>query len=120
MTGVQTCALPIWLNNSGKTSLLEAVYLLTKQNDISAFLELTKLKNKLKSMDPYWLNSVIDEGFEVSGKFNHVDTSVFLKKFEATNIDKKDDYVASYELIAKVENAALNNVIHTFGYESLK
>jgi AAA15 family ATPase/GTPase len=107
-------------NNSGKTSLLEAVYLLTKQNDITSFLELIRLKNKLSSLNPSWLNQVFDEDIIVSGVFNHIETSIYLAKFEATNIDKKDDYIASYKLDAKVDNRTLNNTIHTFGYETLK
>ncbi len=107
-------------NNSGKTSLLEAIYLLTKQNDITSFLELIRLKNKLSSLNPNWLNQVFDEDIIVSGVFNNVGTSIHLKKFEATNIDKRDDYIASYKLDAKVDSRTLNNTIHTFGYETLK
>jgi|SaaInlStandDraft_4_1057021.scaffolds.fasta_scaffold01244_6 AAA15 family ATPase/GTPase len=107
-------------NNSGKTSLLEAIYLLTKQNDITSFLELIRLKNKLSSLNPNWLNQVFDEDIIVSGVFNNVETSIHLGKFEATNIDKRDDYIASYKLDAKVDSRTLNNTIHTFGYETLK
>jgi AAA15 family ATPase/GTPase len=107
-------------NNSGKTSLLEAVYLLTKQNDITSFLELIRLKNKLSSLSPSWLNQVFDEDIIVSGIFNDIETSIHLEKFEATNIDKKDDYITSYKLDATVDKRTLNNTIHTFGYETLK
>ena len=108
------------LNNSRKTSLLEAIYLLTKQNDITSFLELIKLKNKLSSLNPNWLNQVFDEDIILSGIFNKTETSIHLKKFEASNIDKQDDYIASYKLDAKVDNRTLNNTIHTFGYSTLK
>ncbi|MBL0702624.1 MAG: AAA family ATPase, partial [Sulfurospirillum sp.] len=107
-------------NNSGKTSLLEAIYLLTRQNDIASFLNLIKLKNKLKSLNPNWLNQVFDEDIAVSGVFNSTETSIHFTKFETTNIDKKDDYIASYKLDGIVNNRTFNNTIHTFGYETLK
>ncbi len=107
-------------NNSGKTSLLEAIYLLTQQNDVASFLELIRLKNKLVALSPNWLNQVFDEDIVVSGVFNGTNTSIHLKKFEATDIDKKDDYITSYNLKAVIDNRDLDNTIHTFGYETLK
>ncbi len=108
-------------NNSGKTSLLEAVYFLTKQNDIVSFLEVIKLRNKLKSLNPIWLNKVFDssESISISGIFNGVNTSIEFNKFEASNIDKKDDYISSYKLIATLDDRKLDNIIHTFGYDTL-
>lgn len=107
-------------NNSGKTSLLEAIYLLTKQNDIVSFLELIKLKNKLSSLNPIWLNEVFDEIINISGVFNKIETSIYFNKFEAININKQDDYIASYELKTILNGRKLDNTIHTFGYKSLK
>ncbi len=68
-------------------------------NDIGEFLNLIKLKNKLNKLSPTWLNEVFDDSISISGIFNGVETSIDLSKFEATDIDKKDDYVASYELL---------------------
>lgn len=109
-------------NNSGKTSLLEAVYYLSKQNDIVAFLEVIKLKNKLKSLNPVWLNEVFgsSEIINIEGVFNNIQTSIIFNKFEAKNIDKKDDYIASYSLEAVVNDRKLDNIIHTFEYEPIK
>lgn len=108
-------------NNSGKTSLLEAIYYLTKQNDIGSFLEIIKLKNKLNSLNPIWLNEVFDEKevIDVTGIFNNVNASVNFRKFEATSINKSDDYIASYEIEAQIEQRKLTNIIHTYGYETL-
>jgi AAA15 family ATPase/GTPase len=108
-------------NNSGKTSLLEAIYFLTKQNDIGAFLEVIKLKNKLKVLNPIWLNDVFgnDEVIDVSGKYNNINTHVKFHKFEAVEIDKGDDYIASYSIEANLDGRSMKNVIHTFGYETL-
>lgn len=106
-------------NNTGKTSLIEAVYLLSVHNDIGEFLNLIKLKNKLSKLSPTWLNEVFDDSINVAGQFNGVDTSINLSKFEANDIDKKDDYVASYELLAYTGDRKLTNTIHTFAHQSL-
>jgi len=76
-------------NNSGKTSLLEAVYLLTKQNHIGAFFEIVKLKNKLNDLNSVYLNKVINKNIKISGKFNNYKTMIKISKSEAENINKK-------------------------------
>jgi AAA15 family ATPase/GTPase len=107
-------------NNSGKTSLLEAVYLLTKQNDIASFFELIRLKNKLQLLNPIWLNQTFHNNIEISGCYNDIETNVKMEKFEAKDIDKKDDYITSYKLQSIVDNRVLDNIVHTFGYETLR
>ena len=107
-------------NNTGKTSLLEAVYLLTRQNDIASFFELIRLKNKLQVLNPLWLNQTFSSSIDISGVYNNTQTSVAMKKFEARDIDKKDDYIASYELKSVVDKRVLDNTVHTFGYETLR
>lgn len=106
-------------NNTGKTSLIEALYLLSVHNDIGEFLNLIKLKNKLKKLSPTWLNEVFFDTISIKGLFNGVDTEIKLSKFEATDIDKKDDYVTSYELLATTGGRNLTNTIHTFAHQPL-
>lgn len=107
-------------NNTGKTSLLEAIYLLTKQNDIVSFLELIKLKNKMYELSPIWLNKIFTKDINMSARYNSTNVSVNLSKFEAKDIDKKDDYITSYKLLSKIEQDEMENTIHTFAYQSLK
>ena len=103
-------------NNTGKTTLLEAIYILTKQNNIGAFFELVKLKNKLTKLNSYYLNSYFKNTIKISGNFNKIETQVELEKFEAKakDIDKKDDYISSYESTSTIEGEKLKNTIHTF------
>ena len=107
------------LNNSGKTSLLEAIYLLSKQNDIASFFELIKNRNKLDALNPVWLNKIFDEPVLISGTFNDINTSINITKFEASDIDKKDDYITSYQIEALLAERALTSVVHTYGYRPL-
>lgn len=101
-------------NNTGKTSLLEAVHLLTKLNDISAYLELLKLKNKTEKLSAILLNNIFKDEVSISGSFNALDVAVNLRKYEDAAIDKKDDYIASYDLASSVEQDLLSSIIHTF------
>ena len=101
-------------NNTGKTTLLEAIYLLTKQNNIGAFFELIKLKNKLDKLSSYYLNTYLREEIEVSGTFNSLATKVNIHKLKTVDIDKKDDHIASYEVISCTDGEELNNIVHTF------
>jgi AAA15 family ATPase/GTPase len=101
-------------NNTGKTTLLEAIYLLTKQNNIGAFFELIKLKNKLTKLNTHYLNNYFQEEIKIIGNFNEIKTLIEFKKFEAGGINKKDDYLSSYEVISTIDGEKLNNIIHTF------
>ncbi len=107
-------------NNNGKTSLLEAVYLLTKQNNVSAFFELTRLKNKLDILNTDYLNSYFNEDISIHGQFNDTKTSVKISKFQDNNIDQKDDYLSSYKLISSIDGENLKSVTHTFKHNPLQ
>ncbi len=101
-------------NNTGKTTLLEAVYLLTKQNNMSAFFEMIKLKNKLDSLSTTYLNDYFDEDMKMSAVFSDTPTEIIIQKYEAKDIDKKNDYLASYKIIATIDDVEITNIAHTF------
>ena len=107
-------------NNTGKSSLLEAVYLLTKQNNMQSFFEMTKLRNKLDSLNTVCLNDYMKEDIKVSGVFNAVETSINIKKVNDEKIDKKDDYLTSYQLDSCVDGVSLSSTTHTFEYSQLQ
>jgi len=107
-------------NNTGKTTLLEAIYLLTKQNNISAYFEMIKLRNKMTTLNSKSLSLYLNENLKVSAIFNETPTSVSLEKLESVNIDKKDDYIASYEVVATLDGISLNNIVHTFTQNPLQ
>ncbi|APS29997.1 ATP-binding protein [Pectobacterium brasiliense] len=106
-------------NNSGKTSLLEAIYLLTQQNDISSFFNLVKSKNKSIDLSPVLLNKIFTKDISINGVYNNVSVGVEYKKFEAIDIDKKDDYIASYSVSSSVDGQEFSTVIHTFVHEQM-
>jgi AAA15 family ATPase/GTPase len=107
-------------NNTGKTTLLEAIYLLTKQNNISAFFELTRLKNKLDKLNTEYLNSYFNQNLSISGSFNNIETNVEIEKFQATDIDQKDDYISSYKIKSTIDGTTLKTKTHTFKHNPIQ
>lgn len=101
-------------NNCGKTSILEAVYLLSKQNNSGAFFELTKLRHKLSELNTRYMNESLQEPIGIQGRFNSVASSVSIKKYSDSTIDQKDDYLASYQITGSIDNDVLNSLTHTF------
>lgn len=101
-------------NNTGKTTLLEAIYLLTKQNNIGAYFEIIKFRNKLDKLDTKYLNDYIKEDIAIEGVFNQVNTNIMIKKAPASDIDKKDDYITSYKVISRIDGDELSSIVHTF------
>ena len=92
------------LNNTGKTSLLEAIYLLTKQNDLNAFFEIVRLKNKLEVLSPLWLSQFLETSpIVIQGMYNGVETGLSIRKEEAKNIDKAD-YITSIVIDAFIDD----------------
>ncbi len=102
------------LNNSGKTTLLEAIYLLTLQNDIKSFFEFIKLKNKFHSLDIGWLKANIHKG-EIFGKFNSVDVNVEINNYLTEEDIDKIDYETTIEINSKVDDESRHTRMHLFG-----
>lgn len=76
-------------NNSGKTSVLECFYLMTRLNDIAAFLETEQLRSKSEEFNPEVIVKNIPAHISASGVFNELPTKITLSK-ETTddNIDR--------------------------------
>ncbi len=106
-------------NNTAKTTLLEAVYLLTQRNDMASHFKLIRQKNKFTSLSPVFLNAVFQDKIAIDGVFNGVDVSVRMEKFDEPTVDKKDDYIASYKLTSKIDDTEISNLVHTYVHESM-
>ena len=83
-------------NNVGKSSLLEAIYLLANQNDINSVIELYRRRGKFtESLPVNWLVKEFN-GFDLEASFDG--KSVFtkgLKRVEEDSNIEKSDYLAS-------------------------
>jgi len=92
------------VNNSGKTTVLEAIYLLARQNDFDGLLEVMRRRGKVAAdqLDPQWLlEQLDDQTIVVSGVFDGQATDVKIHAREESDpgLDKSR-YLASVEIEA--------------------
>ncbi|POZ52799.1 ATP-binding protein [Methylovulum psychrotolerans] len=91
------------INNSGKTTLLEAVYLLSKQNDFGGLLEVIRRRGKVSEdkLNPEWFLQQLPESFALKARFDNQDTSVAMRHYEEDSLEiDRSRYLQSVELTA--------------------
>ena len=63
----------VGVNNSGKTSLLEAIYLLAHQNDEQALFDVIRWRGRVEQApDPLWLVEQLPQVIRLSGRFDQI------------------------------------------------
>ena len=73
LDGLKRINLIAGVNNAGKTSLLEAIYLLTRQNDEAGLLDVIRWRGRLEGEpDPLWLVEQIPPAIRIAGRFDEV------------------------------------------------
>ncbi len=73
LDGLKRVNLIAGVNNAGKTSLLEAIYLLTRQNDEAGLLDVIRWRGRLESEpDPLWLVEQMPPAIRIEGHFDEV------------------------------------------------
>ena len=76
-------------NNSGKTSLLEGFYLMTRLNDLSSFIENERIRSKSKDFNPITIMNNIPSEINIAGIFNDKKVNIDIKKEKTeANIDR--------------------------------
>ena len=92
------------VNNSGKTTLLEAIYLLTRQNDFAGLLEVVRVRGKVPAdrLDPEWLLEQLSGEINISGQFDSHDTEVSIRHYQENDASlDKSRYLGSVELMTR-------------------
>ncbi len=92
------------LNNSGKTTLLEAIYLLVKQNDFAGILEVIRRRGKIPEdhINPAWLVEQLEGKIAVSGMFDHKESSLQIRDYmESGNDLDTSRYLRTLEIITR-------------------
>lgn len=102
-------------NNMGKTSMLEAFYLLSQLNDINTYFDLEKYRGKFSNeFHSVWMDKNFISNIELSGKFNGVSTELDIKS-EVTEEDiEKTGYLSTIIANAVVAEANLTSSIHLY------
>ncbi|HYD22560.1 MAG TPA: AAA family ATPase [Flavipsychrobacter sp.] len=103
-------------NNMGKTSILEAFYLLTQLNDINVFLDLEKYRGKFyNGFHSKWIDKNFISTIDISGTFNDIFSSLLVTKDETTENIEKTSYLSTIKAEATVNGNDLLSSIHLYG-----
>ena len=90
LEGLQRVNLIAGINNAGKTSLLEAIYLLAHQNDETALLDVTRWRGRMGSdADPIWLAEQLQQDIRVNGHFDAFEEN--MASLDIQRIDEPDE-----------------------------
>ncbi len=101
-------------NNCGKTTLLEAIYLLCRQNDLNGFMNVSKIRRRGGEIfTDYLLDTMMDD-VVLSGEFNNSSISVQLKKYIDSDADKSDMYISSFSAYGEIEDWKNEMKLHTY------
>jgi hypothetical protein len=88
-------------NNSGKTTLLEAVFVLTRQNDFDGVLEVIRRRGKVPKdqLDPQWLLEQLVGEVRINGVFDGQETEVSARVRDENDATlDRSRYLGSVEL----------------------
>ncbi len=102
-------------NNSGKTSVLEAIYLLSQLNELNSFLDLEKYRGKYLDVFPsVWLDAGIIDNILVRGSFNDINCSLEIGKEDTNEDTEKAGYLSTITQIATVDNSSYTSTLNLF------
>jgi AAA15 family ATPase/GTPase len=105
------------VNNSGKTSLLEAIYLLCKQNDFNGLVDVLRRRGKMPEdhISSKWLSDQLSETIHIEGIFDNQQSNLELRPFleENTSLDRTH-YLKSIEISTRFEKHKLESMTRIF------
>ena len=102
-------------NNKGKTTVLEAFYLLSQLNNLNAFLELEKFRSKTENIDPVFIDKNFTEGINIVAIFDDSQYDIKLSKETINDNDfDKTGYISTITEIAQINKDTFENKIHLF------
>ena len=102
-------------NNKGKTTVLEAFYLLSQLNNLNAFLELEKFRSKTENIDPVFIDKNFTEGINIVAIFDDSQYDIKLSKETINDNDfDKTGYISTITEIAQINKYTFENKIHLF------
>ncbi len=106
------------VNNSGKTTLLEAIQLISKQNDFDAFVELQRIRRKYTSI--FNISNIflsLPNTINLSGICNNKQVKLEISNFRKDN--ETNNYIFSLRFNSFVENDFIINTSNKDGKEEI-
>lgn len=102
-------------NNTGKTSLLEALYLLTRLNNIPSIIELERFRGRFyHKFHTKWFDRLLVKNINLKASFNSIEINLSIIKEETQENIDKSQYLNSITSEAMVGDEELAGVIHLF------
>jgi AAA15 family ATPase/GTPase len=106
-------------NNMGKTSILEAFYLLSQLNNINAYLELERYRGKfVDEFHSKWIDKNFTNTVELEGVFNDKKTALNLRAEQTEENIEKSSYLSTIIAEAKANGEILTSNIHLYASQS--
>ena len=111
----------VGVNNAGKTSLLEAIYLLAHQNDERALLDAIRWRGRVEGEpDPVWLVEQLPHAVRIAGRFDHFPEDRAHVEFDVAtepdpDIDDQTSFLARLAVEAGYGNHAQSTDVVFFG-----
>ncbi len=105
------------INNSGKSTLLEAVYLLIGQNDPDALLDMMRRRGKYCGvLDHQWMMKQFTAPIELEGTFRQKATTLGINKEDEEQEEfEKSSYLGTLNFAARFRNGPLTTKARIFG-----
>jgi AAA15 family ATPase/GTPase len=106
-------------NNVGKTSILEAFYLLSQLNNINAYLDLEQYRGKfIDNFQAKWIDKNFTNTIDLEGTFNGKDVALSLRSEQTEEDIEKSSYLSTIISEAKANGDILTSSIHLFANQS--
>lgn len=102
-------------NNKGKTTVLEAFYLLAHLNDLQAYLDLEKYRGKfLSEFHSKWVDKNFISSIEIKAVFNNNETGILIEKKTSEEDMDRNGYLDTLASESFVGSSMLSSSIHLF------
>ncbi len=110
------------INNSGKSTLLEAIYLLIGQNDVNTYFETMRRRGKFTTdLDLQWLMRQFKGPVEIEGVFHDKPAFVRInREEEEKEAFDKSSYMGTIQIKARFLNGPLNTKARIFKNSNLQ
>ena len=103
-------------NNTGKTSILELIFLFTRLNSIQALIELEKFRGRFfGNFSIRWFDKVFMNPIKLLGNFNNASCSLNILKHESEESFEKSHYLNSVSSESYIKDDSFTSTIHLFG-----
>lgn len=106
-------------NNSGKTSVLEAVYMLTQMNNLIKYLDIERFRARVETgFSPSWMTEYLDNDYMLSGTYGGKSYQVKYSQSKAESFDlDKQGYLTTMISKANQEGNAEEYQMNMHLYE---